>query len=219
MESSLQQEFLQRQPYLMLNRPQLMLVSLAGPSYIKGASQSATYLPGVDTLQEPGVSPQHVSAMMMTAAALGGAGIRLYYYESAHDAATRQSDPAGTSLQTGCNPTNLQPASWQAMSYASSLLTGVLAPYLLDKALDSPSYGRNIVTAVRQGSSGTLLLIVNGNDWPRTFPVSFASFSMGTGATLHLLTATGMTTTQIAPGMTSEILTLPAGASAAFLFP
>jgi len=219
MSSSMEDEFLARQPLYMLNRPQLMLVSLAGASYTKASAGTATYQPGKDQLSEPGVSAAHVSAMMMQAAALGGAGLRLYYFESPADLTGRAAAPIGSQLQTGANPTNLQTAQWQAMSAAANLLTATLSPYLLSPRMNSPAYGRNITTAARDAANGQMLLIVNGNDWPRTIPVAFAPYSLGFGATRYWLHTNGVVTTALPATQTSDSVTLAAGESVAYVFP
>ena len=219
MTCSMASSFFSRQPYLMLNRPQLMLVSLAGPSYTKQSQGTAIYQPGIDSLDQPGVSPQHVSAIMMEAAALGGAGLRLYYFEPPTDYATRASAPLGSYFQTGANPTNLQPASWRAMSYAANLLAGVLQPFLLGSGQTSPAYGRNIVTAVRTGAAGTMLMIVNGNDWERTIPVDFTAFPHSFGVARYRLETFGIQTSQLPANSTGDSITLGPGQTAAYLFP
>ncbi len=219
MVSSLTQQFEDRQPYLMLDRPQLMLVSLAGPSYTKEAPAAATYQAGTDLLDEPGVGPDHVSAVMMTAAALGGAGVRLYYFEPPSNLQSRMGARVGTQLQTGSNPMNLQSDSWQAMSYAATLLGGVLQPYLLGTAGNSPAYGRNIVTAVRSSGHGMMLMVVNGNDWARTIPVDFRPYLTSGGTTEYRLRSTGVTSSVLNAGMRRQTVTLGPGETVVYLFP
>jgi len=68
------QAFYQRQPFMMLDRPQLMLNAITGPSYTKSVTSAAYYTPPEDALDQPGVSGSAVTATMMTAAALGAAG-------------------------------------------------------------------------------------------------------------------------------------------------
>jgi hypothetical protein len=219
MSSSMENEFLSRQPLYMLNRPQLMLVSLAGASYTKASAGTATYEPGTDQLSEPGVSPAHVTAMMMQAAALGGAGLRLYYFETPGDLSSRAATPVGSQLQTGANPVNLQTAQWQAMSAAANLLNTTLGPYLLSLRMNSPAYGRNITTAARDAANGQMLLIVNGNDWPRTIPVAFAPYSLGYGAKRYWLHTFGVSFDALPATQTSDSITLAAGESVAYVFP
>jgi hypothetical protein len=170
-------------------------------------------------LSEPGVSPAHVTAMMMQAAALGGAGLRLYYFESPGDLTGRASAPIGSQLQTGANPVNLQTSQWQAMSAAANLLDKVLGPYLLSPRMNSPAYGRNITTAARDAANGQMLLIVNGNDWPRTIPVSFAPYNLGFGATRYWLHTSGVTTTTLQETLKTDSVILAAGESVAYVFP
>ncbi len=219
MVTSMVGAFYSRQPYLMLDRPQLMLVSLAGPSYTKRNAGGSTYLPGVDSLDQPGVSPEHVSALMMTGAALGGAGLRLYYFEPPSDLSVRSQAAGGSYLQTGSNPVNLQSNSWRAMSYSANLLTRVLEPYLLGAATHSPAFGRNIVSAVRQGADGMMLLIVNGNDWARKVPVSFGSYPHEFGTARYRLQASEIRTDLLPASQAGEEITLEAGESVAYVFP
>ena len=219
MTASMESEFLARQPFYMLDKPELMTVSLAGPSYTKASVGTSTYQPGLDALSEPGVSAGHVSALMMQAAALGGAGLRLYYFESPNDLPGRAAAPTGSQFQTGANPENLQQPQWRAMANAANLLTGTLAPYLLGARMNSPAYGRNITTAAREGGSGQMLLIVNGNDWPRTIPVDFTAFSLGNGATRYWLRSSGLATSVLPEAKTSDVITLAAGESVAYVFP
>ncbi len=219
MISSMEALFFERQPYFMLDRPQLMLVSLAGASYTKGSGSSATFDPGSDALDEPGVSPEHVSAVMMDAAALGGAGTRLYFFEPSTDASSRSAAPAGTYYQTGANPSNLQTGSWRAMGYASNLLTKVLERYLFGSAGNAPAFGSNITSAVRQGSDGVLLLVVNGNDWGRRIPVDFSPYPHAFGAARYRISASGIATDLLPPDEAGETIHLGAGESAAYLFP
>jgi hypothetical protein len=154
----------------------------------------------------------------MQAAALGGAGLRLYYFESPGDLAGRASAAAGSQFQTGANPVNLQTPQWQAMSVAANLLTGTLAPYLLGERMNSPAYGRNITTAARKGGAGQMLLIVNGNDWPRTIPITFAPYSLGFGGTRYWVHVSGVQTTAVSETETSDNITLAAGESVAYVF-
>ena len=218
MVSSMTTQFYDRQPLMMLDRPQLMLVSMAGPSYVKGNGAQALFQPATDVLDNPGVSPEHISALMMTAAALGGAGVRLYYFEPSGDWDSRAQAVPGAHLQTGANPSNIQVASWNAMGLAANLLCGVLEPYLFATALNAPAFGRNIVTAAREGDNGRMLLIVNGNDWPRTISVDLANLDYGNGATRYMLSSSRVRSGSV-EGVSKETITLGQGESVAYIFP
>ncbi len=219
MVSSVESEFNSREPYLMLDRPQLMLVSLSGPSYTKQNRTGSTYEPGVDSLDQPGVNPSHVSALMMTSAALGGAGIRLYYFEPPSDLAFRAQAAPGTYMQTGSNPSNLQSDSWKAMGSSANLLTHVLEPYLLGAARSSPAYGRNIVTAVRQSAAGLMLLVVNGNDWTRSIPVDLRPFGGAGSVARYRLRASSIGTDLLPRAQTIDKIDLEAGESVVYIIP
>jgi hypothetical protein len=207
-----------REPLMMLDRPQLFLISLSGPSYIKRNGSDSAYNPATDDLDQPGVSPQHVSALMMTAASLGAAGTRLYYFEPPSNVENRVKAPVGASMQTGANPTNIGQERWRAMGLASNLLTRVLEPFLFGSVRNAPAFGRNIASAVRESDSGMMLLIVNGNDWPRTIEVNLGTLNSGAGAARYRLTAERIQTDDRS-GATSDLITLEAGESVAYVFP
>jgi hypothetical protein len=210
-----------RQEYVMLDRPQIMLVSMMGPVYWKGTSGAAYYSPLQDTLSQPGVSGAAVSATMMTAAAIGAAGVRLYAFENSADENGRASAATGAYFQTGASPTTndqLMQEIWKGASAAATALTGVLQPFILGTAMDSPAYGPNLVSAVRQASSGTMLMIVNDNDWRRVVPVDFTSFSLGRKIQRFVIGADG-STGPLAPSSSSgEMITLNAGDTVVYLF-
>jgi hypothetical protein len=122
----MRQAFYQRQPLMMLDRPQLILDSLSGPAYLKKAAGSPYYRPPEDSLDVPGVSGPVVTATMMTAAALGAAGVRLYFFENSNDAVNRSAARSGSYFQTGASPTandSTVEANWQGMSSAANALT------------------------------------------------------------------------------------------------
>jgi hypothetical protein len=215
------QAFYQRQSVMMLDRPQLLLTTLSGPDYRKNTSGSAYYNPPGDALNEPGASGAGITSEMMTAAALGVAGVRPYYFEDPTDEPRRASAKLGSSLQTGGNPfsTNaLVQENWRGLSYAAKMLTQVMAPYLFGVALNSPAYGQGIVTAARQGRNGRMLMIVNDNDWDRTVMTNFTSYSYGHGGIRYRITSDGINTSSRIPGA-GETLTLAPGETAVYLFP
>jgi hypothetical protein len=85
--------------------------------------------------------------------------------------------------------------------------------------MNSPAYGRNITTAARDGVAGQMLLIVNGNDWPRTIPVLLAPYSLGYGAARYWLHTSGVDTAELPASQTADSITLGAGESVAYVFP
>jgi hypothetical protein len=166
--------FYNRQPLMVLDRPQLFLDSISSFMYIKKTSSGAYYTPPADSLEHPGVFGPAITSTIMSAAALGGAGVRLYQFESSGNFASQIKAPPGTTLQTGANPAAsdlIVRENWRAMAFAANPLTKTLAPYILGQAITSPAYEKNIVTAARQGPAGRLLMVINGNDWPRTVPI------------------------------------------------
>ncbi len=216
----MRQAFYQRQPSMMLDRPQLILDSLAGPAYLKKGAGSPYYTPPEDSLDVPGVSGPVVTATMMTAAALGAAGVRLYFFENSNDALNRSAARSGSYFQTGASPTAKDPtvkANWQGMSSAANALTNLLSPYLLATALNSPAYGPNIVTGARQGQNGRMLMIVNDNDWQRTVSVDFTPYRYSKKVASYRISSDGISGPSSAPFL-GETITLTAGETAVYLF-
>jgi Bacterial Ig domain len=212
--------FYQRQSSMMLDRPQLMLDSISGPAYVKHTKGASYYSPAEDFLDQPGVSGPAVTATLMTAAALGAAGVRLYYFENATDASIRAAAPIGTYFQTGVSPAAGDPIIqdiWQGLSSAATALTGLLAPYLLETELNSPAYGSNIITAAREGAKGRMLMIVNDNDWLRTVRVSFMPYTYGSDVQRYRIRSDGIYGPSTAPSQ-GEVITLMPGETAVYLF-
>jgi hypothetical protein len=215
------QIFYERQSATMIDRPQLLLDSVAGPYYQKNASGASYYTPPVDELEQPGPTPAAITSSIMTAAALGAAGVRLYYFEDPRNESARTAAPIGSLLQTGANPTANDPiiqANWRALSSASTALTQFLTPFVLGDALNSPAYGRNIVTAVRQGSNGKMLMIVNDNDWARTLSVDLQPYKTNLLAptTRYLVNSDGITQASL-PYISHDSITLAAGETVVYL--
>ena len=156
----------------------------------------------------------------MTAAALGNAGVRLYYWDSPANASSRAADPLGTEEQTGVNSVSADPLiseNWQAVSSAATALA-TLTPYLLANTLNAPAYGRNLITAARQAGNGRLLMIVNGWDYTRSIPVDLTPYTYGGAITRYIVSAYGNTTTTVTSGSTTDSVTLNGGDTAAYVF-
>ena len=215
------QAFYSRQALMMLDRPQLLLGSIAGPEYLKNSSGTAYYSPPQDQLEYPAADGPTVTATMMTAAAIGAAGLRLYQFENPNDAATRAASPLGSDMQTGASPTTGDPtitSIWQGMSSAANALTGPLQSYILATALNSPAYGPNIISAVRQGQNGQMLMIVNDNDWQRTISVDFTPYNYGNHITRYLISSEGTLGSSLVSPSQGETITLSAGETVAYIF-
>jgi hypothetical protein len=213
--------FYERQPLMMLDRPQMFLEGISSFMYVKETKKGAYYDPPVDSLKAPGVAGPAITSTIMSAAALGGAGVRLYHFESPANLPSRVNAPAGTMLQTGANPisNNLTVReNWRAMAFATNPLTKTLMPYVFGSALTSPSYGRNIVTAARQGPDARLLMIINGNDWQRTVPVDFAPYRTGQPINCYRIGYDGIATNVISD-RSGQPTQLAAGETVVFLFP
>ena len=212
--------FYDRQPYMQLDKPQLMLQSMSGINYTKNSPAGTDgYNPPLDDLQHTGIIPKAVVSGMFSAAAVGNVGLRMYQFETYydHDGATAQG-PGGGGVQTGAGPFYGAVDNWQAMAYGANLLTKSLQPYLLSTPFNSPAYGRNIVTAVRQNNSGRMLMIVNAWDGARKIPIDFTPYKYGFGAVLYRVSDTGIRT-KIESDSNGETITLESGETAAYIFP
>jgi len=219
--SWLTEEFYSRQPFLAPDDPQLMEVSISGPYYEKESASDPYYDPGQDVLIQPGTTGPVVVSQMMTEAALGVAGERLYFFEQPGDEESRAEAPAGTVFQTGSNPTATDPLiqeNWEALRYGATALTQVLTPFLLQTQISSPSFGSNIITSARTGSAGTILLIVNDNDWSREITVNLRSYGKPSNAYRYVVGAHGAEMTSPTSNPT-DVITLTPGQAAAYLFP
>ena len=215
------QEFYSRQQYLMLDRPQLLEISMAGPTYIKETAGAAYYSPPLDQLQYPATLGPAAVSEMMTAAALGVAGERLYVFEHPSQEASRASTPVGSAMSTGSNPVSsdrVMSDTWAGIENGARALTQVLTPFLFQLESDSPGFGANIVTTVRRGEAGNLLLIVNNNDWARELTVDLTSYGSISNAYRYVVGAYGTQLTKL-HGEAEDDISLGPGQSVAYLFP
>jgi hypothetical protein len=216
----MKEAFYSRQPYLAPDRPQLMLVCGSSFAYVKQTDGAAYYEPEKDTLDQPGCDAAAASAEIMTAAALGNAGVRQYQFDQ-QSPDDRAASPIGTYLQTGIRPDTGDRNSkgiWQATAYAANLLTKVLQPYVLGTASSSPGYERNITTAVRRGSDAVMLMVVNDSDLERTVDIDFSQYKSSTDVSRYRLAPASLRT-DLLPGSAGETITLPRGGSVVYLFP
>jgi hypothetical protein len=213
--------FYGRQSLMMLDRPQIFLASLSSFMYVKQTRGAAYYRPPADELDSPGYAGPATTSTIMSAAAVGGAGVRLYQFEEPKNLNDRIKAPVGTTLQTGANPVAADPAiqeNWRAMAFAANPLTKTLAPCVLGTALNSPAYGRNIVTAARQCAGARMLMVINANDWPRIVDVNLTSYRTGREVTRYRIRYDGIET-DVIPDGEGETLALAAGETVAYLFP
>ena len=218
--NAMTEAFYSRQPSMMLDRPQLILASISGPAYTKNTSGEPFYTPPNDALDVPGTSDAVITSEIMTAAAIGAAGVRLYQFEPPANESSRASAPVGSYFQTGASPIASDPivqGNWQAMSSAANALTGVLAPYVLSTALNSPALGRNIVTASRQSANGSMLMVINDNDWERTLFVDFSPYANGSQISRYLIDYNS-TQQNMLSSSSGESIDLKGGETVVYLF-
>jgi hypothetical protein len=158
---------------------------------------------------------------MMTAAAVGNSGVRLYQFEPPGVQNQRAKQALGTELQTGASPLAAEATSqdlWKALGYAANLLTKTLQPFILGTVAPSPALGSNIVTAVRQSASGTMVLAINATDWDRSLVVDLTPYRAGNAITRYTVGYKGITSVVI-PDTASDSLILKKGQAGIWLFP
>ncbi len=156
---------------------------------------------------------------MFSAAAVGNVGLRLYEFETFDNYdSTKRQGLGGGGIQTGAGPFYGEVANWQAMAYGANVLTKPLQSYLLSTPINSPAYGRNLITAARQSDAGRMLMIVNSWDGPRQINVDFTPYKFGFGAFRYRVSETGIRTL-IEPDSAGETITLDSGETVAYIFP
>jgi hypothetical protein len=212
-------DFYARQPYMQLNRPQLMLIGLSDTAYLKNSPAGTDgYNPPLDQFLNPGEIPRSVGSSMFSAVCAGVAGLRLYQFEDSDDHNAEVSGGPGGGYQMGAAPFYGSINLWRSMGYSSALMTKVLQPYLLSPPATSPALGRNIITGVRKASTGTMLIVVNGWDGDHTVNVDFTPYKSGFGATRYRVSDTSIKTALL-PDENGESITLIPGEVAVYIFP
>jgi hypothetical protein len=178
-QNSMLTAFLGRQSFVITNRPQLLEQSMAGVEYLKYSGAGiAVYSPPADQLLHVGVVPRAVASGIMTAAAVGSAGVKLYKFDNSF-AQRRDSVMNGADFESDAGPTTGEVLNWQAMGYASATLSKSLQEFVLGAPVSSPYLGRNIITGARTGPNGNLVIVVNGWDSPRSVQVNLTAYRTG----------------------------------------
>jgi hypothetical protein len=211
--------FYARQPYMQLNRPQLMLIGLSDTAYVKNSPAGTDgFNPPLDQFVNPGAIPRSVGSSMFSAVCAGAAGLRLYQFENADDYHAEVTGGPGGSYQTGAAPFYGSVNLWRSMAFSSALMTKVLQPYLLSPPATSPALGRNVVTGVRKSSTGTMLIVVNSWDAGHAFNIDFTPYKSGFGAVRYRVSDTGIKTA-VLPDQNGESISLSSGEVAVYIFP
>lgn len=213
--------FYSRQPYARLDRPQIILATSNSFSYVKNAPGEAFYNPVSDTLTSPSTSASTVSAEMMTAAALGNAGVRFYHFEPPQGEQGRVNGKLGVEYQTGMSPVATERNSqeiWRSVGYVTNLLTKTLQPFILGTPVSSPALVDNIITAARQSESGMLLMVINGNDWERTVAIDLTPYRTGLPITKYRVRGKGIES-GVMPDSGVDRVAMGEGETVVYLFP
>lgn len=145
-------------------RPAIMLLGASGPAYNR-YSTGGEYLPGVDELTSPGVTPEAVSMQAMLAVAHRAAGLRAYTWDlddnkRARREAVTQSGQAGVPVQTGFDDSQVGTDRFYALAASLGLINRFL-PFIFGRPMHTPPIDEDVVTAARECSQGFALLAVN----------------------------------------------------------
>ncbi len=217
-QNSMLTAFLNRQSSVNINRPQLLEQTMAGIDYLKfSPSGNAVFTPPTDRLLHVGAVPRAVVSGIMSSAAVGSAGVKLYKFDTAF-ADRRDSFGNGAEFESDAGPSTGETLNWQAMGYASATLTKALQEYVLGTPVNSPYLGRNIITGARTSANGNLLIVVNGWDAPRTVLVDLSAYTTGRPVLRYSVFDTGINV-QSMGNIVGDTVTLRAGETAAYLLP
>lgn len=217
-QNSMLTAFLGRQSSVNINRPQLLEQTMAGIDYLKfSAAGNAVYTPPTDRLLHVGAVPRAVVSGIMSAAAVGSAGVKLYKFDTAFTD-RRDSLGNGAEFESDGGPNTGEVLNWQAMGYASATLTKALQEYVLGTPVNSPYLGRNIITGARTSTNGNLLIVVNGWDAPRTVLVDLSAYTTGRAVLRYNVFDTGIKVQSLG-NIVGDTVTLRAGETAAYLLP
>lgn len=217
-QNSMLTAYLGRQSSLDINRPQLLEQTMAGIDYLKySAAGNAVYNPPVDKLLHVGAVPKAVASGMMTAAAVGTAGVKIYKFDSSF-LERRDTRGNGTEFESDGGPSTGEVLNWQAMGYSSAMLTKSLQEYVLGVPVSSPYLGRNVITGARTATNGNLLIVVNGWDAPRTVLIDLSAYATGRGVLRYRVADTGIKLRAMG-NVVGDTVSLEGGETAVYLFP
>ncbi|MCM8785570.1 MAG: hypothetical protein NC827_05360 [Candidatus Omnitrophica bacterium] len=151
----------ERMPYMQLNKPFLLLVSICGPYYQK-LSDNGEFQPGKDKLNLENVgTAESVSLQIMYAIANNYSGVRCYAFDSSLWKRERKQAKIGTGgLQTGAEPFETGTDRWYALSTCFNLIKR-LESVILQEMSSSVDVGPEIVTGAKKGEKGNLLILTN----------------------------------------------------------
>jgi hypothetical protein len=142
------------------DRPNVLQIANTGPNYTK-MGPGTQFKAAQDTLRNPGLLPDQVSALPWYAIARGMCGVRSYSFDTTGDKEARATKtiPSGE-LWTGCDPWGVGVQRWNALSVAFNRIKD-LKPFILQPAVNAPDYGTGIVVGAKEGPAGYLLTMVN----------------------------------------------------------
>ncbi|HKG93199.1 MAG TPA: Ig-like domain-containing protein [Gemmatimonadaceae bacterium] len=200
-------------PVLQRDRPMLLIHSVTGPAYAKRVV-GTQYQPNRDFLFGAGSRPIAAAAGVLYAVAEGMAGVRVYGFDSIGEKQNRSgTNPWGGGLQqTFADPFETGTDRWQALGSAFALVQR-REKQALQPQSHAPHLGDGIITGVRSGPDGTMLIAVNFTERTETARVDLTPYlTSGTicqryevlGASLGSRILSSSTTTdvvELAPGM------------------
>lgn len=206
-----------RRPVLQLAKPQITLVTCAGPYYTKHVAGN-DYVEGTDYLQGQGVDPKMVLGQIMFAAIAGMSGIRMYAYDWPQWKSERSGAALNAAnLQTGSEPYAVGVTRWGAMSLGLNFLHSRKG-LLFQQPIHAVDLGPNFESAARRGANGTVLIAMNFSASPQPTVVNLAPYITGADITRYRVTVTGVVTQTIASA-SSDSVTFGVGETIAYVVP
>lgn len=164
-----------RRPFMQRARPQLMLMSICGPYYVKQV-EGDEFQPGRDRLIQAGVTPEAVTLEVMYAAAMGMAGVRAYAFDASWWKRERETGKIGAGgRQTGSEPFKTGTDRWQALASAFSLV-GRNESWLIQPQVSAVDLGPWICTGARSGERGRLLVAASFSERAETRRVDLSPY-------------------------------------------
>lgn len=154
----------ERLPYMQINKPFILLVSICGPFY-KKLFEGDEFQPGKDKLLIDGIGTSETTSLqIMYSVANGYSGVRCYAFDSSWWKRERSNAKIGTQgLQTGAEPFEVGTDRWSALSTSFNLIKKI-EPIILEEMASSVDVGPEIISGAKKGQENNLLILINSSE-------------------------------------------------------
>ncbi len=201
-------------PYMQTNKPLVTEVSFTGLAFNKNVT-SPSFIPGVDTLDRSGNTPQEINVQIFMGIAKGSAGVRLFSWAPEYD--TVSNIPAGEDFAFEGTSPYFGVDRWNAMSAAFNL-EQVLEPYVLSPMANALDLGPYVETGAKSGSYGNMLIAINDLDNTQMISPNLSAYTTGGSVTRYRLDDSRVTSQNLG-NVTSDQVMLQPGEVVVYLFP